>query len=84
MWKFAWKAGMLLLTLSLTACDTQFVSQSPNSSEPSKLVVDPPSAEEDRDDVYELGKEPLNVSFYAHYSYYNMPKWGKILPRNGF
>lgn len=28
------------------------------------------------DELYELGKEPLNVSFYAHYSYYNMPKWG--------
>ncbi|MFD0717189.1 extracellular solute-binding protein [Paenibacillus sp. GCM10027626] len=26
--------------------------------------------------LYELGKEALNVTFYAHYSYYNMPAWG--------
>jgi len=27
-------------------------------------------------EIYELGKEPLDVTFYAHYSYYNMPEWG--------
>lgn len=26
--------------------------------------------------LYELGKEPLNVTFYGHYSYYKMPQWG--------
>ncbi|WP_391572882.1 extracellular solute-binding protein [Cohnella sp.] len=75
MWKFVRKTGVLLLTLSLAACDTQLVSEPPYSSEPSELV-EPPSVEWNRNDVYELGKEPLNVSFYAHYSYYNMPKWG--------
>jgi putative aldouronate transport system substrate-binding protein len=31
-----------------------------------------------RDDrLYEFGIEPLNISFYAHYSSYNMPQWGE-------
>ncbi len=71
------KTGVLLLMLSLAACDTQLVSEPPNSTEPPELSVVPPSVEGNRSDVYELGKEPLNVSFYAHYSYYNMPKWGE-------
>lgn len=28
-------------------------------------------------DLYELGKEPLEVSFYGNYGWYQMPKWGK-------
>ncbi|MFX3632644.1 MAG: extracellular solute-binding protein [Candidatus Pristimantibacillus sp.] len=27
-------------------------------------------------ELFKLGSEPLNVTFYAHYSYYNMPRWG--------
>lgn len=30
----------------------------------------------DRNTRYELGKEPLHLSFYGHYSYYTMPRWG--------
>lgn len=28
------------------------------------------------DQLYELGKESLDISFYGHYSYYSMPQWG--------
>lgn len=70
------RTGALLIALSLAACDTQLVSDPPDSFQPSAERVDPPAAEGPWSDVYELGKEPLNVSFYAHYSYYNMPKWG--------
>ncbi len=27
-------------------------------------------------ELHKFGKEPLHVSFYAHYGYYSMPKWG--------
>jgi len=27
-------------------------------------------------DLYELGKEPIEYSFYAHYDWYTMPAWG--------
>lgn len=65
----------LLLMSMLTACN-----------EPTSPVIPPiavlPEGEpvteniEKNDDLYELGKEPLNVTFYGHYSYYNMPQWG--------
>jgi len=29
--------------------------------------------------VYELGKEPLEFSFYGHYDWYTMPNWGEDL-----
>lgn len=35
------------------------------------------SSEPRREDgLYELGKEPLHVTFYGHYSSYTMPPWG--------
>jgi putative aldouronate transport system substrate-binding protein len=30
-------------------------------------------------EVYELGKEPLEFSFYGHYDWYTMPVWGEDL-----
>jgi putative aldouronate transport system substrate-binding protein len=28
-------------------------------------------------DLYELGKAPLEISFYGHYDWYTMPSWGE-------
>jgi ABC-type glycerol-3-phosphate transport system substrate-binding protein len=36
----------------------------------------PSSATGDASGVYELGKEPLEFSFYGHYDWYTMPEWG--------
>ncbi|WP_337098556.1 extracellular solute-binding protein [Paenibacillus sp. YIM B09110] len=34
---------------------------------------------EQASEVYELGKEPLEFSFYGHYDWYTMPVWGEDL-----
>jgi ABC-type glycerol-3-phosphate transport system substrate-binding protein len=57
----------------LAACSG--VTEPPDSRE------EPAAHEEPRpilqpDQLYELGKEPLNISFYGHYSSYIMPQWG--------
>lgn len=35
------------------------------------------ASESPQGNLYELGKEPLEVSFYGNYGWYQMPKWGK-------
>ncbi|OAB41289.1 ABC transporter substrate-binding protein [Paenibacillus antarcticus] len=45
-----------------------------------EILIQPVQLElQDRDvekTLYPLGHEPLNISFYGHYSYYTMPQWG--------
>ncbi|MDQ6419319.1 extracellular solute-binding protein [Paenibacillus sp. LHD-117] len=36
----------------------------------------PTATEGEVSNVYELGKEPLEFSFYGHYDWYTMPEWG--------
>src|SRR5690606_31961296 len=38
--------------------------------------TEPVSEEEPESDLYELGKEALEVSFYGNYGWYQMPRWG--------
>ncbi|CAH0117905.1 hypothetical protein PAE9249_00370 [Paenibacillus sp. CECT 9249] len=33
--------------------------------------------QEEASDLYPLGKEPLEISFYGHYDWYSTPPWGK-------
>jgi len=66
---------LLLISISmLVACSHAFSHVTQKEAVPiketSKESIPPDSG------FYELGKELLNVTFYAHYSYYNMPKWG--------
>jgi len=65
-----WAACLMLVVLAACNDSTESIV-SPIAEMP---VMTP--AGDDYGERYELGKEPLNVTFYAHYSYYNMPKWG--------
>jgi len=66
----------LILLLSLVACNSRIDANPPAVTEHAEESFDPADAEKSPNGMFELGKETLNVTFYAHYSYYNMPKWG--------
>ncbi|TCZ75262.1 extracellular solute-binding protein [Paenibacillus albiflavus] len=65
---------LLISILILVACSHAISQITPNEAVPIKETSEEsvPSGS----GFYEFGKEPLNVTFYGHYSYYNMPKWG--------
>jgi len=67
--------GTILLGLSLGSCDS---SESAESPSPAAVQAAAKGTEENGsgNGLYELGRQPLDVTFYAHYSYYSMPEWG--------
>ncbi|MGG4395307.1 extracellular solute-binding protein [Paenibacillus thiaminolyticus] len=81
------KRNLLLSVLSVFMVFTLVVgcggggnTSSPPANEPAKQEGSEgqePSGESPKSDLYELGKEELNVSFYGNYGWYQMPKWGK-------
>jgi len=68
-------AAALILVWSATACVSRSADPLPESS-----PAAPAPASEGAGaggEAFEFGKQPLDVSFYAHYSYYTMPPWGE-------
>ncbi|MCG7406218.1 extracellular solute-binding protein [Paenibacillus sp. ACRRX] len=75
------KRKLLLNVMSILMVITLMVGCSSNSGSstqpttPDETKTDP--GKEQASTLYELGKEPLEVSFYGNYGWYQMPKWGK-------
>ncbi|GIP31580.1 extracellular solute-binding protein [Paenibacillus sp. J2TS4] len=68
----------MVTILLLAGCSSDNTS-APPANEPEKQGDSGPKAESEtpESDLYELGKEELEVSFYGNYGWYQMPKWGK-------
>lgn len=76
-----WNNGLLTsasVTLAIVTIMTGCSDSGNNGNESSNGGNDPApsSATGDASGVYELGKEPLEFSFYGHYDWYTMPEWG--------
>ncbi|MBG9733712.1 extracellular solute-binding protein [Paenibacillus alvei] len=78
------KRKLLLSVLSVFMVFTMMVGCSsggntPQANEPAKQGegTENSNSEASKSDVYELGKEPLEVTFFGNYGWYDMPKWGK-------
>ncbi|MBB3110099.1 ABC-type glycerol-3-phosphate transport system substrate-binding protein [Paenibacillus phyllosphaerae] len=70
---------MLMLVLVLSACTGSNGENAPNNSSNGEPANETAKNEGDSGSVYELGKEPLEFSFYGHYDWYTMPEWGADL-----
>ncbi|WP_214631152.1 extracellular solute-binding protein [Paenibacillus agaridevorans] len=75
MGRAVWKPLSIgLLLISLIACSEAERGQpEPSDEAPEAAATETPRTE---DGLYDLGREPLYMTFYAHYGYYTMPKWG--------
>jgi putative aldouronate transport system substrate-binding protein len=75
MGRAVWKPLSIgLLLISLIACSEAERGQpEPSDEAPEAAATETPRTE---DGLYALGREPLYMTFYAHYGYYTMPKWG--------
>ncbi|OUS70126.1 ABC transporter substrate-binding protein [Paenibacillus sp. MY03] len=75
MGRAVWKPLSIgLLLISLIACSEAERGQpEPSDEAPETAATETPRTE---DGLYALGREPLYMTFYAHYGYYTMPKWG--------
>lgn len=61
----------LAIVTAMTGCSNSNGNGNNGGNEPgATAAAGDPSA------VYELGKEPLEFSFYGHYDWYTMPEWG--------
>ncbi|WP_080832080.1 extracellular solute-binding protein [Cohnella massiliensis] len=71
-------SALLAVALILSGCTSGNNEAAPSSSAAPSASAS--GAEETAGgDVYELGKEPLEFSFYGHYDWYTMPNWGEDL-----
>ncbi|MCU6710442.1 extracellular solute-binding protein [Paenibacillus sp. J5C_2022] len=67
------KIGMIMLiAIMLAACSETGKVEYPEVTS----VTTNTEVPRDSNGLYLLGKEPLHLTFYGHYSYYEMPKWG--------
>ncbi|MFF2483286.1 extracellular solute-binding protein [Paenibacillus sp. NPDC058071] len=73
-WRWLMLAALLLV--SLTGCSNSGHSDNTVENEKHGGNKEFEKQPTDRSALYLLGQEPLEVTFYAHYGYYNMPKWG--------
>ncbi|QNK60829.1 extracellular solute-binding protein [Paenibacillus sp. PAMC21692] len=75
MGRAVWKPLSIgLLLISLIACSEAERGQpEPPEEAPEAAATETPRTE---DGLYALGRDPLYMTFYAHYGYYTMPKWG--------
>ncbi|MHA6483256.1 extracellular solute-binding protein [Paenibacillus sp. strain BS8-2] len=68
-------SGIVILAWMLSGCSggasNNFAIVVEESSKP--LAFKP---FEENGELFELGKEPLHLTFYGHYGYYTMPAWG--------
>ncbi|MFP4974032.1 extracellular solute-binding protein [Paenibacillus sp. CN-4] len=72
--------AVISLAIGLTGCFSSNNAPS-NSADPagSGGNGNTPKADASAQSGYELGKEPLEFSFYGHYDWYTMPNWGDDL-----
>jgi len=70
--------SVLMIVALLAGCSGKGgnTAQEPNSSNAGNKQ-EQNNAQSEGPALYELGKEPLNISFYGHYDWYTMPKWGE-------
>lgn len=73
-----WNKGLLASTSVALAVATVLTGCSDSGDNGNNGGNDtaPSSSTGDASGVYELGKEPLEFSFYGHYDWYTMPEWG--------
>ncbi|MDF2836636.1 MAG: extracellular solute-binding protein family 1 [Paenibacillus sp.] len=73
-----WNKGLLASTSVAIAIATVVTGCSDSGDNGNNGGNDtaPSSSTGDVSGVYELGKEPLEFSFYGHYDWYTMPEWG--------
>ncbi|MFD0958322.1 extracellular solute-binding protein [Paenibacillus chungangensis] len=64
---------IMLIAIMLAACSE--TGQVERYSEATPVMTNT-EAPRDSNGLYLLGQEPLHLTFYGHYSYYEMPKWG--------
>ncbi|WP_028544070.1 extracellular solute-binding protein [Paenibacillus taiwanensis] len=64
---------LMVITLMVGCSGNSGTSSQPTSPDDTKTE----SGKEQASAIYEFGKEPLEVSFYGNYGWYQMPKWGK-------
>ncbi|MFC4102628.1 extracellular solute-binding protein [Paenibacillus xanthanilyticus] len=67
---------MLVLVVALTACTGSNGGNAPKDEGEKTNEASSNQGETSTSGVYELGKEPLEFSFYGHYDWYTMPEWG--------
>lgn len=67
---------VMVLTL-MAGCGSGTSAPTANEPEKQSEKTADPAPETPKSDLYELGKEPLELSFYGNYGWYTMPKWGK-------
>ncbi|QJD87387.1 extracellular solute-binding protein [Cohnella herbarum] len=80
-------AVLMVLTVILAGCAgknnnggnqaASNASSPPSASSSEAAPSESASEEAPPADIYEVGKEPLEFSFYGHYDWYSMPKWGE-------
>ncbi|WP_256760678.1 extracellular solute-binding protein [Cohnella sp. WQ 127256] len=66
--------SLVVIMSILAACNGADRSTVPDST----VIPEEVNGDRNRqeDGLYRFGVEPLNITFYAHYSSYNMPQWG--------
>ncbi|MBW5446278.1 extracellular solute-binding protein [Cohnella sp. CFH 77786] len=68
--------ALLAAVVVLTACSKNENSSAASDSPAGQSAGGEPASS---GTAYELGKEPLEFSFYGHYDWYTMPNWGEDL-----
>lgn len=70
--------SVLMIVALLAGCSGKGgnTAQEPNSSNAGN-TQEQNHAQGDGSGLYELGKEPLNITLYGNYDWYTMPKWGE-------
>lgn len=70
--------SVLMIVALLAGCSGKGgnTAQEPNSSNAGN-TQEQDNAQGDGSGLYELGKEPLNITLYGNYDWYTMPKWGE-------
>ncbi|NWL87629.1 MULTISPECIES: extracellular solute-binding protein [unclassified Paenibacillus] len=70
--------SVLMIVALLAGCSGKGgnTAQEPNSSNAGN-TQEQNNAQGDGSGLYELGKEPLNITLYGNYDWYTMPKWGE-------
>lgn len=70
--------GVVLMgTTVLAGCSNGNNGENGNASPDASAPQGTETASASAGGAYELGKEPLELSFYGHYDWYTMPPWGE-------
>lgn len=66
---------LLVVAVFLTGCSSDKGNSA--ATEPPKNSEAPPTSGEPKSDIFVLGEQPLEFTFYGHYDWYTMPPWGE-------